>query len=87
VSGPTHTLVVYERGGTQRCSAGVAWLEQNGSLTLKLNPGVRISWDDDVTLKLFPQDYNQQRRTEGQRSGTSRSNKPRPGYDDEDVPF
>jgi hypothetical protein len=35
-------------------NGGAAWLNAEGWLTIKLNAGVRLAWDDDLHIGLFP---------------------------------
>jgi hypothetical protein len=60
---PTHVLSVIEReasvtarGGrrAKRGAVGAGWLEKDGSITLVLNPCVRLTGEHNYTIKLFP---------------------------------
>jgi hypothetical protein len=51
---PTHVLKVKERRGSAKGEVGVAWLNEDGSLHVILNPCVVLSWNDDVHITLFP---------------------------------
>lgn len=49
---PTHRLRVKE--GKNTATVGVAWVCDDGSFTIRLNPCVVLDWKDNVLLKLFP---------------------------------
>lgn len=34
--------------------AGAAWLKEDGSISIKLNPCIVLSWKDNIVIKLFP---------------------------------
>ena len=51
---PTHVLKVKDRNGSVKGEAGVAWLNEDGSLHIILNPCVVLAWNDNVHLTLFP---------------------------------
>lgn len=58
---PTHTLKVAEPvpdGADAKAgrwtSAGVAWANNDGSLSIHLNPGIVLSWKDRLTIIAFP---------------------------------
>jgi len=33
---------------------GIGWLNQDGSVSIRLNPGVSLRWDDDLSIVAFP---------------------------------
>ncbi len=39
----------YEAG-----EVGCAWQSDNGNITIKLNPGVVLSWNDGLVITAFP---------------------------------
>jgi uncharacterized protein (DUF736 family) len=56
---PDYVLQARTRGDKQyNARVGVAWvkLANDGTqyLSLQLNPGVRLSWDDELYLSLWP---------------------------------
>lgn len=51
---PTHVVKVKERNGKGGTIIGVAWQNEQGWLTVKLNPCVVLTWKDDVHIKIFP---------------------------------
>jgi len=55
---PTHNLCVCERGNTNShfTLIGVGWVNDRGSIAIKLNPGSSISWRDDLVVYLFNRD-------------------------------
>ena len=50
----THDVKVKERNGTRTGIVGGAWANEDGSFSIRLNPGVRLSWDDDLFVTLWP---------------------------------
>lgn len=61
---PTHRLRLLDKESGRGATVGAGWLNKDGHITINLNPGVRLSWDDNVTLTLWPVDPN----TEGNQS-------------------
>lgn len=57
---PTHRLSVKERDGNGRCVVGAGWLDENGSISIRLNPCVAITSHDDVIIMLFPVEKRRQ---------------------------
>jgi hypothetical protein len=52
---PTHKLVVKRRAGDEQGRPiGVGWENDKGWISIKLNPCVVISHNDDVYLNLYP---------------------------------
>jgi hypothetical protein len=51
---PTHTLSVLHKETGKRGKIGVAWSDEDGSISIVLEAGVTISWKDDFIIKLFP---------------------------------
>lgn len=56
---PTHILSVKQRKGEGRGKIGVGWLNEDGSMSVSLNPCVVLSSNDDVIITLFPVDQEQ----------------------------
>jgi hypothetical protein len=54
---PTHVLKVKERPpGKNTCSIGVGFLNNDGSISIMLNPCVALTSHDNVYINLFPID-------------------------------
>jgi hypothetical protein len=52
---PTHFLKIKERPpGKAMTQAGRAWLNEDGSMSIQLNPCIVFSSHDDVFITLFP---------------------------------
>jgi hypothetical protein len=51
---PDYVVKVKERNSEARTQIGAAWAREDGSVTIKLNPCVVISWKDDVYITLYP---------------------------------
>lgn len=56
---PTHLLKVKERDGNHKGTIGVGWLNNDGSISIALNPCTCIQWTDDVTINLFPVEFKE----------------------------
>lgn len=76
---PTHALVVKRKNGDgPGRRIGVGWMNNRGWISLKLNPCVVISHNDDVYLNIYPTDQN--------RDEPPMPDEP-PPEDDDDIPF
>lgn len=53
---PDYKLSLKHRVTGVSGQVGAAWKDERGFLSVKLNPGVTLSWQDDVYLALFPVD-------------------------------
>lgn len=51
---PTHILKVKERDGQHKCDVGVGWENEDGSISIQLNPCVALTSHDNVFITLFP---------------------------------
>jgi hypothetical protein len=53
---PDLILKVRLRDGSEGTSAvvGVAWLNPEGHVSITLNPGVTLSWNDGLQITAFP---------------------------------
>lgn len=52
---PDYKLKILNKVTNARCGdAGVAWLNKDDSLSLKINPGVWIGEDSEMIYTLFP---------------------------------
>ena len=56
---PTHVLKVKQRDGKASGRVGVGWLNEDGSMTLSLDPCVVLSWKDDVMINAFPVEFRE----------------------------
>ena len=80
---PTHRLVIKRKDkqgpGTY---AGAAWTTEQGWLSIRLNPGIVLSFRDcdEHYMTLFPIDENYPAR------GSEGKQEP-PDYGDDDIPF
>jgi hypothetical protein len=53
---PTHVLMGRLGNAKHGNRLGVCWLNRDGSLAVRLNVGVTLSWNDGLLLRAFPQD-------------------------------
>lgn len=51
---PTHTIKVKHMASGKSGVAGVAWLNETGSISIQLRPGVVLSWNDGLAITAFP---------------------------------
>jgi hypothetical protein len=51
---PTHKLSIITKDRTKKGVVGAAWMQSDGSFFITLNAGVYLSWQDDITIRLFP---------------------------------
>ena len=56
---PTHILKVMQREGKGKGRIGVGWLNDDGSMSLSLDPCVVLSWKDDVVINAFPVEFKE----------------------------
>lgn len=64
---PDYRLVIRDRETGWTTRAGAAWInESSGSISIRLNPCVRITPDDDVTISLWPADRKETGENEDQ---------------------
>jgi len=61
---PTHTIKVKEKEGSAQGEVGRAWLNDDGSLSIQLNPGVVLSWNDGLLITAFPRKSSGEEATE-----------------------
>lgn len=54
---PTHLLKAKDKAG-ETAFVGRCWLNDDGSMSIKLNVGCQLSWRDDLQLTAFPKDAN-----------------------------
>jgi hypothetical protein len=58
---PDYRLRVKERDGKATATVGAAWSGKNGSISVRLSPGVSLVWNDGLLLTLFPIDEEHDR--------------------------
>lgn len=55
---PTHIIKVMDRADKKNVGrVGVAWLNQDGTISITLNVGVTLSWNDGLMITAFKNDY------------------------------
>lgn len=83
---PAFKLSVMRRDNGKHGVVGAAWREDDGSISIMLNPCVTLSGDADVFIKLFPVDPDwkpaSRSREESEPEGQAEQ-----GRDDADPPF
>lgn len=55
----THNLKVKVKSGHREGSTSIiggCWLNNDGSLSIQLNVGVTLKWDDNIHITAFPRD-------------------------------
>jgi len=59
---PTHRLVLKEKDGKRRTIAGAGWVNEEGWISLQLNPGVVLDSRllEDHYLSLYPYDRDKE---------------------------
>jgi len=56
---PDYRLKILNKSTDSKCpNAGAAWINENGSITITINPGVRLIENRDLLYTLFPYEYN-----------------------------
>lgn len=88
---PTHNISVINKVTGARGQVGAGWLNDNGTITLALNPMVHLVSNPDCTITLFPIDYKPAERPTNMRRGGPRyqpvaGDEPREP-DPDNVPF
>jgi hypothetical protein len=53
---PDFNLSAKPKDGQPGCKVGAGWKNDDGSISIKLNVGTTLSWNDDLFLGLFPTD-------------------------------
>lgn len=51
---PTHNLKALNKKTNARTNCGVGWLNEDGSITIVLNPYIVMQPDKDIVINLFP---------------------------------
>lgn len=93
MSRPTHVVTVKVKDNDAPASkVGVAWLNQKGWMSIRLNPCVTLTDRDDIYINVYPDKYRDQppRQEQRQRSWAvddQADDHGPPPYGDEDVPF
>jgi hypothetical protein len=85
---PNYVLMVKpKRQNAVATKVGVAWMDEEGRLSIKLEPCVVLHWNDDLWLSLYP-DRNNPPTFPGMSSKSwPEEDSGPPPYGDEDVPF
>jgi hypothetical protein len=51
---PTHTIKVMDRATKQKGGrVGAAWLNKDGSISIQLDVGISLSWNDGLMITAF----------------------------------
>lgn len=85
---PTHVLSARhrnERGTVVNNKVGVLWA-QDGYMTLRLLPGVRLNWDDAITLAVFSASALDNQDADRDNHSMAPQERPKPDINDE-IPF
>jgi hypothetical protein len=54
-SRPTHVLVIVDKQNKKaRTVGGSVWVDAEGRASIKLGPGIRLDWRDEVYLNVYP---------------------------------
>lgn len=73
---PDYNLTIYDKRDESRCNnAGAGWIQDNGSISIMLNPGIMLTRNKNLYITLF--------KTEKDKEVL---NPPTINYDD-DIPF
>lgn len=83
---PDYNLVVYDKTTEGRTQAGAAWVQQDGSISITINPCVMLPSDRNLSIKLFPNEH-QDEPEQGRKNRYTRQPAPRgragaPEYDE-----
>jgi hypothetical protein len=56
---PDYKVSVKERNGSRKGVIGAAWLNENGSISIQLNPGTLLDYQTSLNchIKLFPYEH------------------------------
>lgn len=74
---PTHRLVIKQRDGKLQTFAGVGWQNEQGWISINLNPAIVLDFKDQHYISLYPIRYDE---------APTGQNQPYSGEDDE-PPF
>jgi hypothetical protein len=55
---PDYILKAKVKDGEYKGKVGVAWINENETFTIRLDPFVVLSAKDELMITLFPNDYN-----------------------------
>lgn len=53
---PDYVLKVFDKTNQARGVVGAGWSDTNGRISIKLNPGVALSYNNDLVISLFIND-------------------------------
>ena len=54
---PDYELKAWHKTSNASGEVGAAWNNEDGSLSLVLNPGCMLMFDPEIKLRLFPNEY------------------------------
>lgn len=79
VTRPTHFLVITDKGNSKHRTRAGALFKSDYGFSLRLNPGVRLDWTDEVYLNFVPTEYKNGALREAWQCGPSESARPARG--------
>lgn len=53
---PDYKLKVMDKTNKNNGTIGVAWLNQDGSVSIRINPGTFLHYNPNLAITLFPND-------------------------------
>jgi len=87
---PTHVVTVKVKDGdSPAAKVGVAWMNDQGWMSVKLNPCVSLTDRDDIYINIYPDKYRDRVPAPKPRSwsGADPDDYGPPPCEDEEVPF
>lgn len=72
---PNFDVTVWHKPTATSGTVGVAWIQDDGRISIKLNPGAMLQFDPDTFINLFP------KKEKGKAAPAPKGNP------DDDVPF
>lgn len=60
---PTYDVSILNKVTGQKGKVGAAWFNDNGRISIKLNPCVVLASDPNLVITLFPIDWDSDKRT------------------------
>lgn len=84
---PDYYLTVYDKTTEGRTQAGAAWVQQDGSISITINPCVMLPSDRNLSIKLFPNEHQDEPEQPQPRRATKQKPRRNPARcDDYDDP-
>lgn len=87
---PDYVLKVLNKDNEGRCNVGAGWKNEDGSVSIQLNPCVVLQYDPQIVLTLFPK-WDEDREKEIKKKEKVRTKKTeiKPYQDDDgdEIPF